>query len=709
MPHFRQIPEILKLMNRKESIRNIGIVAHIDHGKTTMTDSLLVEAGLLPPQIAGIARALDYLEEEQKRGITIKTANVSFLHLMDGESYVINLVDTPGHVDFTGKVSRALRAIDGVVVVVDAVEEVMAQTETVTRQALEESVKPVLFINKVDRLIGELKLSEEEIQNKFTRIINDFNNLVEIYGDPEFRNKWKANPLRDAVVFGSALHKWGFTVSKAKQKGIKFADIIDAYKNAKFQTIAKQLPLYDAVLDMVAKNIPNPLEAQKYRVPKIWRGNLNSDIGRAMLNCDDDGPLVICVTNVQIDPKGGAIATGRVFSGSVKNGDRVYLTGAAKECSVEQVSIYMGSFREAVAEVTSGNIVALKGIDLARAGETIVDVEHKDDMTAFGSMKYISTPVVTVAVEPKKPKDLPKLFDALNRLLVEDPNLKITIDNKSGEHLLSGMGELHLETAVSFLRKYAEGLELSTSAPTVSYRESVTSKGETVMAKSLNKQNTFWFQVEPLESDELESIRRDFEKNAWAEDENQNVLINYCQTRSLDEIKELIIAGFRWACNSGPLCEEPLRNVKAKLINAEIGENPESVEPEQVTRTVSRAIFGSFLTAKPVLLEPLYKIEISVPTQFMGECTNILAHRRGKIFATEQRNALTIIKGYIPVSETLGLTAKMRSATSGRAFWQCTFDRWEKMPEKLGLEVIEQIRRKRGLPPEIPKPEKFVE
>jgi len=285
VPKFRQTSEILKLMSNKDDIRDIGIIAHIDHGKTTMTDSLLAEAGLLSPKIAGEARALDYLEEEQKRGITIKTANISLLHEIGGNPYVVNLIDTPGHVDFTGKVTRALRAIDGAVVVVDAVEEVMVQTETVTRQALEERVKPVLFINKVDRLIKELKLGPEEVQSKLLRIIRDFNNLIDIYGEPDFKDAWRVDAAKGTVAFGSALHRWGFTVDIAQKRGVMFKDIVEAYKQERWQELQKTLPLHEAILDMVVKHLPNPIEAQKYRVPKIWRGDLDSEIGQAMLKC----------------------------------------------------------------------------------------------------------------------------------------------------------------------------------------------------------------------------------------------------------------------------------------------------------------------------------------------------------------------------------------------------------------------------------------
>ena len=734
MPKFRQTAEILRLMHRKERIRNIGIIAHIDHGKTTMTDSLLAEAGLLSPKIAGEARALDYLEEEQKRGITIKTANISLLHEIGGHSYVINLVDTPGHVDFTGKVTRALRAIDGAVVVVDAVEEVMVQTETVTRQALEERVKPVLFINKVDRLVRELKLTPSEIQDKVLRIIRDFNSLIEIYGESEFRDKWKVDPQKETVAFGSALHRWGFTLKIAQEKGVKFSDVIETYAKGEQQKLARLIPLHNAILDMVVKNIPDPVEAQRYRLPRIWKGDLNSEVGKAMLNCDDNGPTVMCITMAQIDPHAGLVATGRLFSGTIKEGDQVYLVGVRRDYRVQQVSMYMGAFREVVDKISAGNIAALLGLDLARAGETLVDVAHKDAMVPFERIRYVSEPVITIAVEPKHPKDLPLLMEAMNKLSIEDPNLTATINKETGEYLLSGMGELHLEIAIKFLQDYGGGLEIIASKPIVVYRESVAGKGALALAKSPNGLNRFLVQVEPLEEKVIKMIeggeiseemglkqigktlfeeagwKAEEARNIWAIDEHKNMMVDATKgVQNLGEARETIIAGFKWACRAGPLCEEPLRGVKVKLVDVQLHEDPVHRGPAQIMPAIRRAILGSFLTAKPVLLEPVYKIGVSVPARWVGECLSIITKRRGKIVASDHRGILTMITGYIPVAETFGLSAEMRSATSGHAFWQCTFDHWEKVPENIAKEVIRQIRERKGLPPETPTANMFIE
>ncbi len=702
-------------MGKKEHIRNLGIIAHIDHGKTTLTDSLLAGTGLLSPKMVGSARVLDYLEEEQKRGITMKTANISLLYNTAEGSFIVNLVDTPGHVDFTGKVTRALRSIDGAIVVVDAVEEIMSQTEMVIRQALEERVRPVLFVNKVDRLVVELKLNEEQIQKKFTRIIDNFNDLIEIYGESPFKDEWKVNPTKGSVAFGAALHKWGFTLNAARQKNMKFSIIIDAYKNAEYEKLQKNLPLHNAILDMAVKHIPNPLVAQKYRLEKIWKGNIGSAVGQAMSSCDDNGPAVACITNVQVDPKAGLIATGRVFSGTVKNGDKVYLVNAQAESVVQHVSIYMGAFREPVSQVAAGNVVAFSGLELAKAGETIVAAEHCKGMVPFERIRYVSEPVVTVAVEPKNPKNLPGLLAAMDKLATEDPNIAISINKDTGEYLLSGMGELHLEVALKILKAYLSGVEIATSSPRVVYRETATIEGVIAIAKSPNKQNKFAAQAAPLEDALVRQIEQEENsaknvRNMLAVDEYKNVILDCTDKAELPrEILDFIISGFTFACKAGPLCGEPLRGVEINLIEIQLSESSEHLAPVEIMRGVGKAIFGSFLTTKPVLLEPVYRTVISSPTELAGECSKIISSRRGRISDFEQKGISTVITGFIPVAETFGLSAELRSATSARAFWQSMFDRWEKVPAKLEEETIKEIRRRKGLPSEVPKAERFLE
>ena len=709
MPRFRQITNILALMSNKSSIRNLGILAHIDHGKTTLTDSLLAGTGLLSPSVAGSARVLDYLEEEQKRGITLKTANISLLYQASEGSFIVNLVDTPGHVDFTGKVTRALRTIDGAVVVVDAVEEVMAQTELVLRQALEERVRPVLFINKIDRLITELKLTEEQIQKKLTHIISLFNDLIEIHGESPFKKQWKANPAEGNVAFGSALHRWGFTLEIARERDMRFSDIINAYENMAYEKLAKQLPLHTAILDMAVKHVPNPFEAQKYRVEKIWKGNVASEHGKAMTNCDDNGPIIACITNVQSDSNAGLIATGRVFSGTVKTGDRVYLVNAQAEHAIQQVAVYMGAFRETVDQVAAGNLVALAGLETVKAGETIVASEHKEGMVPFERVRYVSEPVVTVVVEPKNPAALPKLLAGMEQLSTEDPNLAVSVNKDTGEYLLSGMGELHLEIAAKHLRDLLDSVEIAVSSQRVVYRESATVKGVIAVATSPNKQNKFTVQVEPLAEEAIDFFETSSGEDVLAVDEYKNVLVDCTAKPELLQVLDFVVSGFRFACRAGPLCGEPMRGVRVNLMDIQLSENAEHHGPVDVMRGMGKAVFGSFLTAKPVLLEPVYKTVVSSSAELAGECSKIISGRRGKISAFEQKGAFTVITGFIPVGETFGLSEELRSATSGRAFWQSTFDHWEKVPAKLEGKVIAEVRERKGLPSEVPKAERFLE
>jgi elongation factor 2 len=702
MPRFKQIVQIQQLIGRKELIRNIGIIAHIDHVKTTLADSLLAGAGLLSTSMAGQARVLDYLEEEQKRKITLKTANITLLYKTTDNPYIINLVDTPGHVDFTGKVTRALRVIDGVVVVVDAVEEIMAQTEIVTRQALEERVRPVLFINKVDRLITELHLTEEQIQKKLDHIISSFNDLLELYCEEPFKTQWKVSGSLGNVAFGAALHGWGFTLNIAKKKGVKFSDIIMAYESGEGAKLQRTIPVYEAIFEMVIKKFPNPREAQAYRIQEIWDGHVDSSIGKALLECNDDGPAVFCVTNVYSDDNNGTVATGRLFSGTVQKGKRLHLVDALSETVVEQVAIDMGSLREEVDSASAGNLMSLSLTGEVKAGETLVDVEHKAEMVPFEGICYLSEPVVILAIEPKKPQDIPTLLEGLEKLASEDPNLKITTDNETGQYLLSGMGELHLEVALNELKTLCGNLQLDVSSPRVVYMETVEKRGVVALAKSPNKQNSFWAQVSP------DGQEMDESANILSVDEHRNVLLDCSgKTEPLSEdVLEAIIGAFEFACKAGPLCGEPVRHLKVDLVDFKLSEDFDSAE---VMRGVGKSVFGSFLTAQPILLEPVYKIIITVASELTGESSRILTSRRGKVTLFEQKGLLSVISGFIPVSETFGFSKELRTATSGRAFWQSFFDHWEKLPQKLSLQVITDLRQRKGLTPEVPKPDKFLE
>jgi elongation factor 2 len=705
MPRFRQISQIQELMAKKEAIRNIGIIAHIDHGKTTLADSLLAGAGLLSPQMAGTARVLDFLAEEQKRKITIKTASISLPYKREGEAYLFNLVDTPGHVDFTGKVTRALRVIDGAVVVVDAVEEVMAQTEIVTRQALQERVRPVLFINKVDRLITELRLGEEQIQRKLDHIISSLNDLIELYAEAPFRQQWKISPDAGNVAFGSALHGWGFTLDMAKRQGVKFSDIIKAYTEGTQAELQKSLPVYAAIFEMAIAQVPNPQEAQSYRIAKVWDGKVESEIGGALTGCRDDAPAVMFVTSVHTEADGKTAAFGRVFSGTIKAGDRLHLVDALSETEVAAVSVDMGSFHEQVEAASAGNLASLTLVGKVQVGETLVDLAHKDGMAPFEGISYVSEPVVTLAVEPKNLKDMPTLLGVLETLATEDPNLKVSADKQTGEYLLSGMGELHLEIAINQLK--SAGIEVAVSSPRVVYVENAQKNGAVALARSPNKKSSFWVQVEPEQEHGVSS--EEDRGIVLSLDEHRNVLVDYNgKTGQLgEEVLEALIAGFEYACRAGPLCGEPIRHLKVNLVDLELGEA--APDNSEVMHGVGKAVFGSFLTSNPTLLEPIYKIAISVSSELASESSRILSTKRGKVTSFEQKGLITQISGFIPVAETFGFSKELRSATSGRAVWQSFFDHWERMPQKLAEETIVELRKRKGLAADVPKPEKFME
>ncbi len=727
MPKFKTTAEALKIVHNQDQIRNLGIIAHVDHGKTTTSDSLLAATGMLSPSVAGQALALDYMELEQQRQMTIKAANVTLYYEKDNKPYVINLIDTPGHIDFTGKVTRSLRAVDGAIVVIDSVEGVMTQTETVTRQALEERVRPVLYINKIDRLIKELRLTPEKMQEWLFNLVRDFNRLIDTYAEKEYKEAWKVTIQNSQVAFGSSKDKWGFNFDMLKAAGMSFKDIIEAYNTTGPQELGKKLPLHDALLGMVVRHHPAPHVAQKYRIPKIWQGDINSPLGQALVNCDENGPMVMMVTNVVVDPAAGLVGTGRLFSGTISNGDEVYLLNSKRQGKIQSVQIFMGFQREIVDSLPAGNIPALLGLDI-RSGETISTVK---DVVPFESIHYVSEPVVTTAVEAKHPRDLPKLVEAMRRLNIEDPNLVITINQESGETLMAGMGVLHLEIATTMLQQ--QGLEIITSPPIINYREAVRASAGPIMSRSPNRHNKIFIKVEPLDPEIIELIRngtlnemadkkgiqKTLRDHGWDSDQARSVVtidpkgnmlteetkgVQYLQ-ESMDSIR----AGFEDIMQNGPLAYEICRGVKVTLTHYVPHEDPAHRTYAQLMPATRRAILGAMLTANPTLLEPILAIEVKGPGDLIGAITGVISSKRGKLVNVEQREVVTIIQGEIPASETFDLSEVMRGATAGKATWNTSFKTWQSIPTNMLAQVVTDTRKRKGLSPEPPNPAEFID
>jgi elongation factor 2 len=710
------------LMRKPKSIRNIGTAAHIDHGKTTLSDNLIAGSGMMSEELAGKQLLLDYDEQEQARGITINAASASMVYNYKGNEYLINLIDTPGHVDFGGDVTRAMRAIDGVIILVCAVEGVMPQTETVIRQALKERVRPILFINKVDRLINELKVTPEQMQQRLANIVNEVDDKIKKLLPPELKEAWGLKVETGNVVFGSAYNNWAITVPFLKKSGINFKQIYEYCANGDQKTLAKRAPLHEVLLEMVITHLPNPLNAQKIRVPVIWHGDQESELGKAMLECDPDGPVALMVTKIIVDPHAGEVAVGRLFSGKIQKGMELHVIGMPNPNRAQLVSLTVGADRIPVEEIDAGNVVAASGLKDAVAGST---VSSDPEMMSFEKIVHYSDPVVTVAIEAKHTKDLPRLIDVLRTVAKADPSIVVEINQETGEHLLSGMGELHLEiTNYRIVNEHK--VEINTSQPIVVFRECVSGKGGPFEGKSPNKHNRFYIEVEPLPPAVVEALRsgaiategrikdakavartlmelgldRD-EARGIASFHGTNVLLDTTKgIQYLHETMELVKEAFDEAMTLGPLASEKCMGMKVMLVDAKLHEDSIHRGPAQVIPAARSAIYGSMCQAGRVLYEPIQKVFINVPEDMMGNAIREIQSRRGVIEDIRQEGDIAIVQGKCPVAEMFGFAASVRSATSGRALWSTENSGFEPMPREVQEKIVPQVRQRKGLKPE---------
>jgi len=838
MPNFTTA-QIRGIMDKPSNIRNMSVIAHVDHGKSTLTDSLIAAAGIIAGKVAGEARFTDTRQDEQDRCITIKSTGVSLYYELDeskvppgsdGNAFLINLIDSPGHVDFSSEVTAALRVTDGALVVVDCVEGVCVQTETVLRQALSERIKPVLMVNKLDRAFLELQLDPEEAYQTFTRTIETANVIIATYED-ELLGDVQVYPEKGTVAFGSGLHGWGFTLNKFSEmystkfgvakdrmvkklwgdnfydpsskkwlkKGVgtdgkpikrafvqfimdpitKLFDSIMKNEEAKYNKMLKSLgivlkgeekdltakallktvmrkflPASDALLEMLVLHLPSPVKAQRYRVENLYEGPMDDECAKAIRECDKEGPLMLYISKmVPTSDKGRFYAFGRVFAGTVKTGQKVrimgpnYVVGKKTDLFVKNIQrtvLMMGRYTEPVEDVPAGNTVGLVGVDqyLLKSGTiTTSEVAHN-----IRVMKFSVSPVVRVAVEPKHPADLPKLVEGLKRLSKSDPMVQTSIE-ESGEHIVAGAGELHLEICLKDLQEeYCGGIELKTSDPVVSYRETVNGKSsEICLSKSPNKHNRLYMTAEPLAKglaeaidegkvtsrDEVKARARvlstEFEwdptdaRKIWCFGPDSNGP-NICTDVSkgvqyLNEIKDSVVAAFNWATKDGVMCEENVRGCRFNIHDVTLHADAIHRGGGQIIPTARRCFYACMLTAEPALMEPIYLVEIQCPEQAMGGIYGTLNRRRGHVFAEEQKvgTPLYVVKAYLPVMESFGFTADLRSHTSGQAFPQCVFDHWQVLsgdPLKEGSkanEIVMNTRKRKGLQGGIPPLDRYLD
>merc|ERR1711971_901782 len=807
------------------------------------TDSLLSKAGIIAGAKAGGTRATDTRKDEQERCITIKSTAISMYFEMepkdlafvkqikekDENGFLINLIDSPGHVDFSSEVTAALRVTDGALVVVDCVSGVCVQTETVLRQAIAERIKPVLLMNKMDRALLELQLEQEDLFLTFQRIVENVNVIVATYADDDGpMGVVRVDPANASVGFGSGLHGWAFTLKQfaeiyaskfgvdteklmkklwgenffnpktkkwakvkaddnkryfnmyvldpiykmfdaimnfKKEETDKLLDRLELKGKMKHEELAMEgkplmkavmrnwLPAGEAMFQMIVVHLPSPVTAQKYRAAALYEGPADDTACVAMTNCDPTGPLMMYVSKMApTSDKGRFYAFGRVFSGKIATGQKVRIMGPnftpgkkedLYEKSIQRTILMMGRYIEAIEDVPCGNICGLVGVDqfLVKTG-TITTFKEAHNLKV---MKFSVSPVVRVAVEPRNAADLPKLVEGLKRLAKSDPMVQCMIE-ESGENIIAGAGELHLEICLKDLEEDHACIPLKKSDPVVSYRETVSEESSIMcLSKSPNKHNRLFMKATPMPDGLAEDIedgkvnpRDDFKirgryladtyeyditeaRKIWCfgpDTNGPNLMIDCTKgVQYLNEIKDSVVAGFQWASKEGVLCDENLRAVRFNIYDVTLHADAIHRGGGQIIPTVRRVLYASMLTAEPRLMEPVYLVEIQCPENAVGGIYGVLNRRRGHVFEEAQTpgTPMFVVKAYLPVNESFGFTADLRSNTGGQACPQCMFDHWQVLPGcplsdgTKPNQIVEECKKRKGLKPGPPSLDNYLD
>ncbi|MFX1493802.1 MAG: GTP-binding protein [Promethearchaeota archaeon] len=734
--------EIAKLVTSGsyEKKRIFSITAHIDHGKTTATDYLLRRAGLMRPEDAGQLQMTDSDDEEQERGITIFTSVVLLAfndprNSDDDESYIFQLNDTPGHISFTGEVSRALRGSDGAIILVDALEGVMTQTETNIRLAVgEEFCKPVLFINKVDRLISELKLTPNDTYAKIDDITKQVNELIKKVRPPD--SDWGVDFAKNSVAVGSAKHGWGFTYEILKEKGLTPITVFEKYNEGDIQWLRENLPLDEPMLRMVVDHLPDPISAAKYRIPHLWGGDLDSELGQALIKSDPNGPLYGMITKIFLDPKRNYQATliGRVFSGTFDQTDSIYLVGNRTANRVKRLGVMEITDILDIPKIPAGNLFALYGF-ICPSGETFIhadavpkDKDEKSQIPSFEKIHYACKAVVSRSVKPQDPHDLAKLGEVVEKWLQADPTAEFRLDKESKEYILSGIDPLQIEILV---KRINNQVKIDIGEPIIVYREKINKKSKEFHTKSSNAHNRILLYVEPLDEkteelldegkitdlqNEKERAQILREEAGWDTKEARrivdvykgNILVNGTSgLQRFDRVKNDLVSAFRSWLSECIIAKEPALGMKATFIDMVIHEDPRHTQYAQTAGMAYAALALSMLDADPHLYEPIQRIDVKTPQGTEGSINAIINKHRGRINNVIPEGEYVRVQGQIPAAEIIGIADEIRSSTQGRAFFGYEFKGFEKVPPSLEEEVILEIRKRKNMPIEMPSSKSF--
>ena len=669
--------QVTDLVDKTDGIRNVTIIAHIDHGKTTLTDSLIASSGLLSKEIAATARLLDYDLIEQERGITIKASSITLVHRYQNEQYLVNLIDTPGHIDFSSHVTRGLRLTDGAVIVIDAIEGIMVQTETVTRQAMDERVRPILFVNKVDRLLRERRLSGRKTAEEINRVVREFNAMLGKYLDDELLEAWEVSFSKGSLCVGSALDKWGLDITTLRErargkKGPKdlanaFVEILEeieqTYSAEQRKSLSEKYPIASVVLDSVINTVPNPKIAQGYRIPLFWQGNQESDVGKSLAQCDPHGPCVCLVGDVQPDRHASTVAAVQVFSGTLQRAKPMTNMRTLSEGKSLQIGISMSKTRVDLPEVPAGNLAFITGLKDVAVGDTLVTKGIKD-MMPMSELHYPTEPVVTYTIEPIRLSELGEIQEPIEQFVRTDPALEFEMNSETGEMLLSGAGELHIEITVEKLARL--GVNVALGRPMVLLREQLTKDGK-VQEAGGNGVSSFAVRAViadprvPAESHGT-LLDSDSVSGCWIVDASGTI-------GAYDDEVEWIREAFRTVIRSGPIQGERMRRLGVIIESSKNSYEGPETSWREITQPLIDAIRASIKSASPIVLEPWTRLELSAPEEHVGTLTSILVRRKGHVLEIDSERALFRINAEIPVRESFGLANEIRTSTSGWATW----------------------------------------